>query len=101
MNRTQFYKTVTVDNTIEFDYLDNNLSYFRMNYPVGQYLVTSKDLLRPDLISYTVYNSVEYWWIICYVNQILNPFTDLIPGMKLTIPSMYDLYAFLKKYKRR
>jgi hypothetical protein len=100
MDRTSFYNIVNINGLDEFDYLDNALSKFQMNYSTVPYTVTDTDLLRPDLISYSVYGTVDYWWIICYVNQIQNPFTDLVPGTVLTIPSLLDVFEFLKKYHR-
>jgi hypothetical protein len=101
MDRTSFYNIITINEIREFDYLDNALSKFQMNYPTFPYTVTDTDLLRPDLISASVYGVVDYWWIICYVNKIQNPFTGLVPGMILTIPNLIDVYDFLKKYHRR
>jgi hypothetical protein len=33
--------------------------------------------MRIDLIAHKVYQNVNYWWVICEANNILNPFTDL------------------------
>ena len=101
MNRTSLYNIVEIEGIKELDYLDNPLANFQMNYPTIPYTVTDPDLLRPDLISYSVYNTVEYWWIIMYCNRIQNPFTDLVSGMILTIPNLLDVFEFLKKYHGR
>jgi hypothetical protein len=101
-NRTNFYNIVTVNGTQEFDYLQNNLSFFNMTYPVSYYQVTDADLMRPDMISYKNYNgSIDYWWIIMYVNDIDNPFSDLISGNILTIPNILDIINFVRNYQVR
>jgi hypothetical protein len=101
MNRTNFYNKLVVDGIEELDFLWNSLSEFEMQYRPEYYRVKSSDLLRPDIISYKCYGSVDYWWIILLVNNITNPFTDLVEGIILTIPSKLDIYNFQKKFRVR
>ncbi len=101
MDRLKFYEKVTVDNQEELDFLDNSLSKFIMNYEVDYYLVSEIDLMRPDMISYKNYGTVNYWWVICLVNNIFNPFNDLYVGQQLKIPNVQDIYEFYKKYALR
>lgn len=99
-DRTNFYNIVTVNGVQEFDFLNNTLSYFVMNYPVSYYQVNESDLMRPDMISYKCYNQCcDYWWIICFVNQIENPFTDFFTGQILTVPNFQDIINFFRLYK--
>ena len=97
MNRTNFFEEVVVYNYKEYDHLYNSLSRFTMNYPVQYYRLTGSDLLRPDLISYKAYNTVKYWWLICFVNKVQDPFSDLTVGKLMTIPNILDIYEFYKK----
>ena len=99
IDRTLFYNIVTVNGTQEFDFLENSLSNFVMLYPVTYYEVNDSDIMRPDMISYRCYNSVDYWWIIMYVNQIQNPLTDLVSGTMLTIPNILDIIQFFRTQK--
>ena len=101
MDRTNFYHILTVNNIQELDFLWNSLSEFSMEYPSGYYRVEVIDLLRPDLISYKVYGTVDFWWIILLVNNIENPFVDLKEGMILEIPNKLDIYEFQKTYRVR
>ena len=101
MNRTNFYTVVTVDGTQELDFLWNPLSAFLMDYEPTYYRVTAVDGMRPDLISYKVYGTVRFWWVICLVNQIDSPLTDIQPGSILTIPSKVDIINFQRKYRVR
>lgn len=101
MNRTIFYNKVTNDSIQELDFLHNTLSEFETNYPTKKYRVSGTDLLRPDLISYKAYGTVQFWWVIMTVNGITNPFTDLEVGDILEIPSKLDIFDFQRKYRLR
>ena len=98
MDRCEFYNITTVDGIDEFDYLNNSLSEFRTDYPVKYYRVTSADLMRPDLISWQFYQTCDFWWLICYVNKIINPLRDFVPGKILIIPDIMDIFNFRKKW---
>jgi len=101
VDRTDFFNEITVNSQQEYDYLDNSLSRFVMNYPVSYYRIQGQDIMRPDLISYKVYNTVDYWWIICYVNKIQNPLVDMTAGTLIKIPNTLDIYNFFKTYSYR
>lgn len=98
MDRTDFYNIVITRGNQEYDFLQNSLSNFVMNYPVSYYRTVQEDLGRPDLISYKVYQTVEYWWLICYVNDIENVFSDIVVGELYQIPNVLDIYSFYKQY---
>ena len=105
MDRTLFYQKETVvdgtsgDMLEEYDYIHNNLSFFVMNYNPIYYTVEEGDIGRPDLISYKTYKTVSYWWLICYINGIKDPFLEMTSGKLLVIPSILDIYDFYKKYR--
>jgi hypothetical protein len=101
MDRTNFFNTTDIGNGFEYDHLDTTLSRFTSTYPVSYYRVQGDDIMRPDLISYKVYGTVNYWWLLCFVNEIQNPLTDIEVGQLLKIPSQLDIYTFFKKYSKR
>lgn len=101
MNRTNFFNIETVDAVNELDFLHNSLSEFVMGYPPKYYRVSGIDLMRPHLISYRFYGTVNFWWIIMLVNGISNPLVGMTAGMILKIPSKLDIYAFQKKFRVR
>jgi hypothetical protein len=101
MNRTLFFDKITVDSIEEYDYLHNSLSRFTMNYPVSYYRILESEVMRPDLISYRCYETVDFWWIILYVNDIQDPLNDLTSGTVIKIPNILDIYEFYKKYSMR
>jgi hypothetical protein len=101
MDRTSFFNIVDIGNGDEYDHLNNTLSRFVTNYPVLYYRVMADDVLRPDLISYKAYNSVKFWWLVCFVNKIQDPLTDIVVGDLIKLPSILDIYDFYKRYSFR
>jgi hypothetical protein len=102
MKRTRFYNEVVVNNVKELDWLNHTLSKFKLSHDENYYITSVSDVGRPDLISFKNYGGdVGYWWIICLVNGIQNPLTDITIGMKLKIPHILDINAFQRKYKLR
>lgn len=99
MNRSDFYARETVDAIVELDFLHNPLSSFSMTYGLNYYRVTSSDLMRPDLISYKCYGTVEFWWVLMLVNSIDCPLSDLSIGQILVVPNKIDIYNFQKKFR--
>jgi hypothetical protein len=101
VERTSFYNRSVVDGVDEIDFLYNNLSKFKLKYQESYYRISEPDILRPDLISYQQYKTVDFWWIIMLINGIRNPLSDLKIGMLIKIPSILDIYDFNKKYRVR
>lgn len=97
MDRTKFYTIETVDGVPELDYLHNNLTKFNTSYQVGYYVVREEDLVRPDMISYKLYGTVKYWWLLMMYNGILNIWGDLEVGLTLKVPNILDIWSFYKK----
>jgi hypothetical protein len=58
-----------------------------------RFVVTEREIMRPDLIAWDAYQDVRLWWVVCYVNSIANPFEDLEVGMVLKIPSLDAISA--------
>jgi len=92
---------VTNDSIEELDFLDENLSNFKLSYSPGYYRVNSNDIWRPDLISYKIYGDVKYWWILLLYNGIDDPFNDIQTGDIMEVPNILDIYTFFKKFKTR
>ena len=64
---------------------------------VGTYRVEGEDA-RPDLISYELFNSEQYWWILMFYNGIVRV-DALTNGTVLKVPDldeMEDVYFTLK-----
>jgi hypothetical protein len=91
MDITDFFQTVTVRGNQEYDFLQNSLSNFSTTYPVTYYQLKAEDVGRPDIVSYKVYQTVDYWWLLCTQNGIENIFTDMTPGDLWQIPNLLDI----------
>ena len=63
----------------------------------GQYTVKGDDF-RPDQVSFKIYGTTEFWWILLIYNEKLS-FQELQHGDELNFPSVQsleDLYFKLK-----
>ncbi len=52
---------------------------------------------RPDKISNLFYNSPRYMWVILMRNRIDDPFTEILAGNRLFIPSLTRLFGEILK----
>lgn len=83
---------------IEFnkDNLDPLTSYFLYelkNIPYTEELTIISEDKRPDLLSYNLYGTTQYWWIIMLYNNILS-INDLVPGLRIKKPSLSAIESF-------
>jgi hypothetical protein len=101
VNRLNFYNIETHSNVDELDFLYNSLSTFDPKYPPVRYRLRGVDWMRPDLISYNAYGTVQFWWIILLQNNISNPFTEMTEGSIIEIPNKLDIFEFQKQYRLR
>jgi hypothetical protein len=101
MDRLKFYNLASVNNISEIDYMTSSLKNFNPRHELSTYRVTDEDLMAPDLISYKVYGTEEYWWLILRFNRIIDPFTELETGDLLYIPNIVDIYEWYKSNRRR
>ena len=100
MNRLDFYKTVSVDNVDECDFLNNNLSKFVMKRQPSYYTVIQSDLRCPDVISWKMYGTEYFWWLLCLINDVLSPLVDIKAGMTLEVPNIVDIHDFYHMYSQ-
>ena len=75
----------------------NNSDYYRLEtFPsiktedleeIPHNVVMWKETDRMDAMAETFYGDSRYWWIICLMNDLVNPFSyNLLPGTPLKIP---------------
>ena len=101
MNRTKFYAKVIVNGVEELDFLNHTLSSIELKHDNYKYMTNISEVARPDNISWENFDTPYWWWLICLVNGIENPLTDITVGMKITIPNRLDVNAFQRKYQLR
>jgi len=99
--RNALTQKAEVNDIIEFDYLtEKEIPFEDFDSKEFLYVVTQEDINRFDLISYKVYRSVYYWWIIAKRNNIIDPYNELYVGMKLYIPNRSEVFSFFNKNKK-
>lgn len=97
-NRSKFLSPVVIDNVNEFDLVSNTINQFKFNREKRYYRVQEEDIQRPDLIAIKAYRDVEamrFWWIVCYLNNIMDPWNDININDLLIIPDKRDVEDFL------
>ena len=63
-------------------------------------IYTVKDEDWWDQISFNVYGTPYFWWVIAALNDIENPFETLEPGQKLMIVKVDYIPTIMKDIKR-
>jgi hypothetical protein len=63
----------------------------------GQYTVNGKEA-RPDLVSFDIYGSTQYYWVIMVYNG-LQSFNEIVHSQELTFPSLAVLEDFFFNLK--
>ena len=85
----------------EKDLRSSGFNSFEFVNKPSKFLVTGKYVSRPDLISYSVYGSFDYWWMICKFNGICDVFNELVSGVVIDIPSIIDLNNFIANNSKK
>ena len=100
--RTNFISLKTLPNgALEYDLLLNNWDLFEINNPIQFNTIQVLDIQRPDYLSARIYRNVDYWWVLCKVNQIDDVWNDMYVGMDIIVPSVTDILEFHNRVRRR
>jgi len=100
-------QSITGRNQRSWVYQDDNEVYFLGTFPPIEipphvsdrfYSVEATDGGRPDLVAYKMYGTPALYWVILFINGILDPFETIYPGMMLRIPSQRRLAEFGVKF---
>ena len=94
-NRSNFYPKVII-NTVTLNEFGNGYynRFFEIKRPLSYYTVKQEDIQRPDLLSYKIYGTTDYWWLLMRYNQIFDIWNDLFSGKTLSIPDVLDYEDF-------
>lgn len=68
---------------------------------IGNYTIVA-EAQRPDLLSYNLYGSTQYWWALMWYNNIID-ITELSSGLTISYPSyssIEDLYVLSSTYAK-
>jgi hypothetical protein len=60
-------------------------------------VIEQKHQHRPDLLSYDMYGTVDFWWVFAARNMdlIKDPIYDLNAGMQIYVPSMASISSMV------
>lgn len=75
-DKSEYYFNIFRNYTIP-SYIKENPRYFET------YIVDNEDWW--DNISAHWYKTSELWWLVCFTNDIVNPYEDIYPGMTIKI----------------
>ena len=75
-------KVKNINSSLKWEEFIKNLESYKYRYAV----IPNGMAGRPDLISFDVYGTVDYWWLILVVNQITDPFEQLVAGKQIRLP---------------
>lgn len=100
-NRSNFYPKVVIKNASNAEVTINEFGnsyydqYFEIKRELSVYTIKQEDLQRPDLISYKLYGTDQYWWILMKYNQISDPWNDIVEGNIIYVPDSLDINDFV------
>lgn len=60
------------------------------NIPYSGAMTVTTQVGRPDLMSYDIYGSVQYWWILMIYNDFTSP-QDIKTGIPVLFPSLNNI----------
>ncbi len=90
-DKSEYYLNIFKNFTMP-DYIKNNDNLFDI------YVVDNDDWW--DNISAHFYDESTLWWLICYSNDVKNPFEEIYPGMILKIYKKIYYYEIIQELKR-
>ena len=91
---TKFMEFVEKGHDISVSYFINRLLELQ---PAGIHKVITEES-RLDTISFKIYGSTQYWWLIMLYNKIID-FESVVNGMEIQYPSLNDLESLYFQLK--
>jgi hypothetical protein len=86
------YGLYKIADWLQAGYLTPDITTFNITQ---LYTLKASDCPFPELLSYKFYGTTDFWWVLCWINGVINPMTDMIPGDSWGIPSFDSVQAFL------
>lgn len=91
-----FYKEKDFTVFKELDYLDTELVKINLN-TVSVFVVSAPFVHRPDLVSYRLFGSYNYGWLIALHNDFLDPVMELTLGKNINVPDIDQYFRFYNR----
>lgn len=73
-----------------YDYLDSYFIEQVAKLPVFGKTIVQIEENRPDLVSYRIYGTTQFWYILMLYNGMVSPF-ELVEGQELNYPKIEDI----------
>jgi hypothetical protein len=86
-------ETYVVKDPLSIKYRD-----FEFKRRAGEHIVLQSEVTRPDLVAYTEYASVGYWWFILAVNKVVDPLS-LEASERYRVPPLLDYFDWYTDQK--
>jgi len=96
-NRSDFMPNVDVEGTLEKDFINSKWALFEIKRDITYYSIGEADIQRPDLLSWKIYGSMNYWWILLKYNNIGDVWNDLYVSQVIKVPNEQDIIDFIAK----
>jgi len=100
MTRFDAYKKVTNNFIVEYDQLTAYFSTALLNSTPIHYKISFEEEARPDLIAKNFYGNWTMWWVIMVFNNVQDPFTELLSGTIIQIPSQDDIVSIMNSFEK-
>lgn len=78
-NNLNWFDTISYEGAQTADIFHSYDRYFKAietNYILREYVISNSP--RPEMLSYILYGSVEYYWVLLLVNKIYDPWYDWV-----------------------
>lgn len=82
-----------------YDLYEINWDELEYSGEIKKHEVIKQETIKPWYISYNEYGTVEYEDLLFLINNVENPL-EMIPGLKLNIPTFQDIQKFVSKFNR-
>jgi hypothetical protein len=86
---------VLVNDVLSFKFVD--FANFLRGQRVVRQRITDDTEATPDLLSYGVYRTTEFWWVVMVANAIDDCFQGFVEGDQLVIPPVALIEQFFSQ----
>jgi len=99
LNRSNFLDTFNNNGTREAILDSDYWKLFKITYEPLIYTIKDVDIARWDFMSTKFYGSSDFYWFLLKVNNINDPWNDIVPGDEIIIPDKRDIYDYFTRVK--
>lgn len=59
--------------------------------------ITDSEAQQLDAVAYRYYGDSQLWWLIAAFNFIIDPYTEVVPGLKVRVPRLDEVMIYLTR----